>query len=180
MPTSAGKPGKRASTGKPGSPTCTGNPGTEEGRGRGGGRDKGKETEQEEEEEARLSKILESARQKHRREVGKGRPLLGWDVAAFAGFVFEELAKPPFPSRSKDGGHAKGKGKVQAQEKQVVALSGVGFGLSGGEEQEVDGGEAVAAAVDAVTATAEKAHAGQVRFVRRDKLLGLRTGSYLQ
>ncbi|CAM9569488.1 unnamed protein product [Ectocarpus sp. 6 AP-2014] len=44
-------------------------------------------------EEARsLSKALESARKKHRQEIGSGRPLVGWDVAAYAGFVFGELA----------------------------------------------------------------------------------------
>ncbi|CAB1097788.1 unnamed protein product [Ectocarpus sp. CCAP 1310/34] len=44
-------------------------------------------------EEARsLSKALERARKKHREEIGSGRPLVGWDVAAYAGFVFGELA----------------------------------------------------------------------------------------
>ncbi|CAM9691891.1 unnamed protein product [Ectocarpus fasciculatus] len=44
-------------------------------------------------EEARsLSRALESARKKHRQEIGSGRPLVGWDVAAYAGYVFGELA----------------------------------------------------------------------------------------
>ncbi|CAN0366238.1 unnamed protein product, partial [Ectocarpus sp. 12 AP-2014] len=80
-------------------------------------------------EEARsLSKALESVRKKHRQEIGSGKPLVGWDVAAYAGFVFGELA---------------------------AAVCG-----GQGEEEEENGG-AVAGAVDAVSAAAEKEHAGQ-------------------
>lgn len=43
------------------------------------------------EEEARLCKVLDIVRRKHRDEIGKGRLLVGWDIAAFAAYAFGEL-----------------------------------------------------------------------------------------
>lgn len=92
-------------------------------------------------ERALLAKVLESARKKHREEHGKGRPLVGWDIAALAEFAFGELVE--LSARAgKEARRAGQESKVEGDE---------------------DTAEAVAAAAGAVADMAEAEHEGQVR-----------------
>lgn len=95
-----------------------------------------------------LSKALESVRKRHREEVGKKHPLIGWDIAAFAKFAFEKFVfASPRTARSA------GKGRTMQSEVEDSA----GIGMTEDDE------EIVAAAVAAVVASAEEDHAGQVK-----------------
>eukprot|EP00752_Nemacystus_decipiens_P001527 g1497.t1 len=98
--------------------------------------------------ERALGTALEGARKKHRQDIGKGRPLVGWDIGAFSNFVFQKLAAVKHASK----------------------------GWSGEEEEEEEAGEeghqvAVASAVAAVTAVAEREHAGQVSVAQFEALV---------
>lgn len=55
------------------------------------------------EEEVRLAKVLEIVRRKHRAEIGKGRLLVGWDVAAFAAYAFGELVASASRAAGEEG-----------------------------------------------------------------------------
>lgn len=102
--------------------------------------------EQQRYEARQLSKVLESVRKRHRAEIGKGRRLIGWDVAAFAKFSFEQLlvVSPDVSASAKTGRPAQ-------REEQLH------------EGNRVDDEGAVAAAVAAVAASAEEEHAGEVQ-----------------
>lgn len=101
------------------------------------------------EQEARLSKCLEHARKRHRQEIGKGRPLIGWDISAFAQRAFADLAAMEVVSSF---------ASVQSAVVTEELLGTEAERLSGGE----DDGEVVKIATEAVTSMAEEDYAGQV------------------
>lgn len=70
-----------------------------------------------------LGKALEVARKKHRQDIGKGRPLVGWDIGAFSGFIFQELAA------GKEGGRG------EAEEGDEVAVASAVAAVTAAAEQ---------------------------------------------
>ncbi|CAM9323791.1 unnamed protein product [Scytosiphon promiscuus] len=98
-----------------------------------------------------LSRALESIRKKQREEIGKGRPLAIWDVAAYAGLVFGELAAAAAASTALSS----------------ASSSSGGYAEDGGAGD----GEVVAGAVDAVADAAQKDHAGQVSMSQFETLV---------
>lgn len=113
------------------------------GQGSSASRGSGNSGDNSKDEERLLCKVLESARSRHRQDIGKGRPLVGWDIAAHAGSVFGELAAA-MSSLSKDGDRGGGDG--------------------GEAEAEEESCAAVASAANAVATAADEEHSGQVGF----------------
>ena len=73
-----------------------------------------------------LGAALESTRKKHRQDIGKGRPLVGWDVAVFSSFVFQQLA-------AAKNGVEDGRGEEEGNE---VAVANAVAAVTAAAEQE--------------------------------------------